>query len=122
MSPTPDDYLAALATAEQLVEDIAAAQRLLADLDRQRTANREALTHLRKDSTPKTKGWMDMGGMLVRLETPQIIQRLLKDQETIDEESTKARNTIQAKFRQLERLQQSNVERVRQFELRASQS
>ncbi|KAJ3370149.1 putative endonuclease lcl3 [Allomyces arbusculus] len=120
--PSTDDYLTALATAEQLVEDIAAAQRLLADLDGQRTANREALTHLRKASTPKTKGWMDMGGMLVRLETPQIIQRLLKDQETIDEESTKARNTIQAKFRELERLQQSNAERARQFELRAIQS
>ncbi|ORZ32306.1 hypothetical protein BCR44DRAFT_1502121 [Catenaria anguillulae PL171] len=139
------EYLQGIAMREAIAEDILMSQDLLAELDRRRTSNREAMKHLLphrssspppagstssnrgrssrspSPSRPAVKGsrvWINVGDMFIRVNKSMAVEMISKDHTTMEKEMEETKSQIRSQAQRLQFIDAEIQERSKQYDLR----
>ncbi|TPX62462.1 hypothetical protein SpCBS45565_g07027 [Spizellomyces sp. 'palustris'] len=112
-------YLQNQAELERIAEEILTEKQLIIDLDRRRNENRMALASFRQGKMKDDKRvYFFAGGLFMKLPKESAKQNLEKDQQNIDAEISRLRDSLKDRTRDLELKEKGKIERTKGFELK----
>lgn len=99
---------------EELAEEILTDRAQIIDYDKKRNDNREAINAI-KDN-PSKKQWFCVGNLFIKIPEEQAKQILVEDQQKIEAEMNKLRNSLKPKVKKLHELE--GLQEVKGFDLK----